>query len=724
MAATEREYLITVSAVLGRSTAASLGDWVKQAQQAKAQVETILNAPSKGAAKAAKSEAEARVSEQKKAQAELERIRERENNQILRDVEKRARFEERQAERAAKQVAAIKERYFREEQRRGEQADAQRQQRNEKIVSGAMSNMRRAAAVGARVAGELTAGFGVSFDLSAAMQRGAGLEKMAVDLVNAGNRGTGSAASRDAQAVDLQKQARGIGDKYRLDPSKVIAGLGQFQAKTGDLDTGTAGLDRFAKLAKAFNVDLDYMISAAGEISSKLPDAFAPGEQRAQKTYEVLKLLTAQGQEGAIEIADLAKETARIGGGAGFFKGDIGDTIGKLSGLAQLARQTGGANSAADAARAVSAFVTTLKTPARRAKFKQYGVDFEDSEGGFLDPNEIIKNALKATGGDVEKMNEMFKSSLGTKPVDALAKTYREAGKGEAGLAAIDEMLKKFSRPVSEDVIKENAARALETREAKAQAFQNKLDTIADSLSSRVLPAFEKMAPVALSVTEGLASIVTWAASHPFAAIGVAIAGSIAASIAKAAIGDAIGKAVAGGIGGKGLAIGAITATVAMAYLAIREYNEEKQKAGEEEKAKGEATEDLLKRAKGQLSSTGKIDADTMSEIIRRRAELEGARGRASRYDANEDIGSFEKLGAKIASVFMEGDAAKELAQYEGGGAQNAKDKATLDKQAASFDALLEAVRGMPKKGEVSHVIIDNLPGGAPGADPSGRVPQ
>lgn len=583
MADRERTYLIRVSAVLDRSTGAAAGDLVQQYDRAARASAKSVAGVERSQERSAKHVAGIRdryFLEQQRAEEKAAReaarvhdrattTRARSEKQAADNVAREASRAAREQERAQNYVSKIKDRYFRDEQRRSEQEERREEQKSRRAVVraerdakeayekrkarvrqiagdvyGDVSGMGRAAL---GVGSEITRGFGVNFDVGSGIAKSVQLQKMAVGIVNAGNRGGGSASERDAEVQALQTQARGIGNKYAFDPTKMLAGYAQFQAKTGDTATASAGLERFAKLAKAFNVELDDMISAAGEISSKLEDGFKPGEERATKVYEVLKLLTAQGQEGAIEISDLAKETARLGGGAGFFKGDIGTTIGHLGAFAQLARQTGGANSAADAARSVAAFVTTLKTPARRAAFEKHGVEFTDAEGSFLDPLTIVKNALKATDGDTEKMNEMFKSSLGTKPVDALAKAYKAGGRGERGIEAVDKLFATFSKPATEAVITENAGRAMNTTESKAQLFQNKLDAIMGSLGDRVLPAFEKMAPNVEKVASAFADLVSFVSNNTGQAITLAITGSIA----KASIGPAISRAIVDSLAGK-----------------------------------------------------------------------------------------------------------------------------------------------------------------------------
>lgn len=654
--AEERVYLIRVSAVLDRSTAAAVGDFVQQHDRAQRTTERRTRETADRAKKTQREVADSSAKEQERAAKAIEKSQADIAKQFERNTQRRATDEDRARQRqvredqrafdqrikAAEAENRKKEKLRRDEERdiiqeakraeKREEAAAKRatalaksvhEERKQQVKKLASDVYRDTAAIVGKavdVGGRIAGGMGVNFDVGAGVSKAVQLERMAVGIVNAGNRGTGSAAGRDAEVKRLQTSAREVGNKYAFDPTAMLSGYAQFQAKTGDTATATAGMDRFARLAKAFNVELNDMISAAGEVSSKLEDSFTPGEKRAQKTYEILKMLTAQGQEGAIEIADLAKETARIGGGAGFFKGDIGSTIGKLGALAQLARQTGGANSPADAARSVAAFVTTLKTPARRAAFDANNVAYKDADGSFLDPFTIIKNALRATGGDTEKMNNMFKSSLGEKSVASLSKAYNQGGKGDAGIAAVDALFSKFMQTVDDKTIDENKDRAMNTTESKAVLFQNKLDLITASLADRVLPAFEKMAPDIEKVAKAFADVVVWAAENP----GKMIVGAIIASIAKATLGALLGEALAKAIAGSSLKIpmpgaggsggmGAAGGAVAIAAVAAAGYaGYQALKSGFNEGARGQ-------------DSTLSDDARTSNALSDARAAKRGA---------------------------------------------------------------------------------------------------
>ena len=775
MADRERTYLIRVSAVLDRSTSAAAGDLVQQFDRVTRAQERSTQAGQKSQERSSRYVAGIRDRHfreqqraEEKAAKETERAQEKSATAAARAQKQAADATSREASRAAKEqeraqayVARVKDRYFRDDQRRAEQEERREDQRSKRAVVRAekeakdayekrkartrqiagdaygdvMGMGRTALGVGGQIAG----GFGVNFDVGSGIAKAVQLQKMAVGIVNAGNRGDGSAGDRDAQVKGLQEQARAIGNKYAFDPAKMLGGFAQFQAKTGDMATAGAGLERFAKLAKAFNVELDDMISAAGEISSKLEDGFKPGEERAAKTYEVLKLLTAQGQEGAIEISDLAKETARLGGGAGFFKGDIGSTIGKLGAFAQLARQTGGANSAADSARAVAAFVTTLKTPARREAFKKNKVDFTDADGSFLDPMTIVKNALRATGGDTEKMNEMFKSSLGTKPVDALTKAFRSGGGGESGIAEVDKLLAKFNRPVTEGTIAENANRAMGTTESKAQLFQNKLDAVMASLADRVLPAFEKMAPNAEKVAAAFADLVAYVSNNTGQAITLAIVGSIT----KAAIGPSITKALVDTISGKpGTALGGggkiagmpagtsnvlgsamAIGTVAVATFTVGSMLVDKiVEAGDQadtghmndELRVGESESILRGAAKtGQISAEDKAKLEANVSMLRERIAI-------AKNEKNQVMGG--SFGAMLRAgenyVTGEGPGMAKLEQGQKDIPQLASLEAKFAEQSAALAALKSGTMQI-----VGKVEVTNMPTGGPTTDGREGVP-
>jgi len=629
--AVEREYRVTISGVLSRSTAAAFGEMIADATRAKKKIDEILGAPSKGVASAAKAEGKARVDEAQKAARELEQIRERENNAILRDVEK---------------VARAKEKAAREEQALQEKLARATAARNQKIASDALGYMRKAAGQAARVAGEVVSGLGIDMSLQGGVAKAVNLEKMAVAIVNAGNRGNGSAAQRNTEVTSLQTTARDIADKYKIDATQVLSGLGQYQALTGDLDTAKAGLEGLARLSKAFNVDLDKMVGAAGQVGSAIGEVgkeFASPEEKANAILNVLKQATAQGQEGAIEISDLATQYAKLKAAGMRFEGNTGANISKMSALAQLSYQTGGAGSVREASNAIMGFVNTLATPARRREFKMAGIAIENSKGQFLDPYEIIRQSLKKTGGDRDKMNALFKNVVGAKAIETFSNAYRNAGGGDMGIKAVDAQIARFGGTVTDDQIQENLKRALNTKASQAQGVQNEWDRMSAEVGNDLAPALRDLAPHAIEAARGLAEVAGMAARHPEAAIVAALV----ASIAKAAIGETVGKALGSAIGSAaapaGLAIGALAIAAAAAAAAIEDYTSK----SNAEKGKSDKDAALVAKAEKQLRDTGKIDKDTIDELAQRRAEIEGQRT-ALRTGGVDELSYTQILAAKV----------------------------------------------------------------------------
>ena len=500
----------------------------------------------------------------------------------------------------------------------------------------------------------------------------------------------------------------------------MLRGLAQYQALTGDLDTAKAGLGDLAKLAKAFNVDLDKMVAAAGQVGSAIGDVgegkeFATAEAKAKAVYDVLKALTSQGQEGAIEISDLATQMAKVKAAGGAFEGSTADNIKKMGALAQLSLQLGGSASATQAATSVMGFVSTLKTPARRKEFKALGIDIDSAtqKGAFADPFDIIRQSLAKTGGDPEAMKKLFSNVVGERAVTALTNTYNKAGGGDKGMAAINEMLGRFSGTVADTTINEGLARVLNTKGSKAQITQNQLDQRWAELSTRVLPAMEKLAPVAIKIAEGFAKVVEWAAENP----GQAIVLAIVASIAKAGIGLAVSAALksllersaAGGAGGAGGGMGAAGGVAAVAAIAAAGYaGYQVLKSGFNEAGKaqtGAVETDIAVQNALTSARSAKKGAMTPEEALK---ELESASAAQQKRIANvqQDKGYLGAINPFSDTTFAEAG-------------QVQQDKGRVEELKADLAAMTAAINEMKSQiaanaGKTQRVEVTNMPANGP----------
>lgn len=390
------------------------------------------------------------------------------------------------------------------------------------------------ASMARRTASELARGLGVDFDLSSSINRGVQAESMATALTNQAliSQGTGIQSKRQASSGVLA-DTRSVANKYGISQLEALEGLSKFTALTSDLATGRAMLGDMAKLSVAMGASLADVIESSGAVATKLGEpaqSLEEAQAKATLVMDVMNGIAGQTKLGAVEFKELATQMSRIAGNAGAFEGDRGTNVMKMGALAQLARE-GTATSAADAARSVSGFSTTMKKGARINAFKKAGIDvFTDkTQTKIKDPFEIIKDSLLKTGGSIPKMNKMFMDVLGAKAVETLSTTFKDAGGGSSGIAAVQGKFDKLmSGKMTKGELDTNVANEMNTTARKAQQFQNKLDEVSNQVRERLMPALDKLAPKFLELANILGNVATWVIENPKAAIGTAIGLSIA----------------------------------------------------------------------------------------------------------------------------------------------------------------------------------------------------
>jgi len=395
----------------------------------------------------------------------------------------------------------------------------------------------------ARRAGyDIMRGIGVDTSLSGAIGRSTEMQRSATALSIAGYLpGTSGPNAKRVSAATLTGEARAVGDKFAMDPAAVIEAQDQFTKLTGDLDMARRMMGSLAGLSIASGASLQDMATAAGEVSNAFGD-MGSQEEKMKAIDQAMRSLAAQGKIGAVEMRDYARYMAHLGGTVGGFGGDRATRLAQFGAMTQLAKAYGGGTSAAVATRAISGFRNILETPARRAKFREYGVAIEDEKGLLRDPFQIIKDALRKTGGKTEPLKEMFANVIGARAVSGLANIYKQAGGGDAGMAAVNTEFERMMKAdsMSKEAVAEAVKQYEETTAAKAQRFQNNLDQIAEAAASKLIPALEKLAPRALQLADGFGRLVQWAAENP----GKAIVGAIVASILRASLESAFRGAV------------------------------------------------------------------------------------------------------------------------------------------------------------------------------------
>jgi hypothetical protein len=473
-----------------------------------------------------------RLSEQ--ASSRAQKLRDRENGELLREGDRVAKSEARKAAHKNKSDTGAQD------------------GRRMSIASGAYSSMSSIGSAAMGFGGSMAGGLGLDFDVGSAVNKSVALRAAASQLSISAFQG--NPGEKRVDPKELQKISRDVGTKSGFDPMKVMEGMTSYVGKTGDLGTAKESIGELAHLARATGTDIGNMIDASGDVGNALGEVgekFGTSKEKSEAVLRVMRMIAGQGKVGAVEVKDLAVQMAKLSSASISFGGNREKNLGNMGALIQMARQLGGAASATAAATSVVGFVNTLKTPGRIKEFKDAGVDvFErdkqgNKTGKFNDAFVVIKQALKASGGDPELMKKMFSNVVGAKGADAITGIYNDAGgitNDKSGQAAVDKYIEKFTKPLSKEQEDEDYAQRMLEDDVKAQQFQSKLDTITDSLVTKLLPSLEKLAPVALDVAAALSRMIEFAASNPAEAIILAIT----ASIAKAAIGDAVGSVIQG----------------------------------------------------------------------------------------------------------------------------------------------------------------------------------
>lgn len=477
---------------------------------------------------------------------------------IADEADRSAAKQEQAAKRSAKAqeqaiayVARIRERSYIEEQRREERAETRSRRGIEKRASQtghwSMRYMDRAVRGAGRLGLDIARGAGVDLSLGGMIGKSVGMQQEAADLSNASYNTGVKGSEKRVDPAAIIAQAREVGDLAAIDPSEAIEGLRAFVSKTGDLRAGRDLLADMAKLAKATGGSLADYTDAAGDVANGLGDVDNKGE----KVAAIMRVFAGQGKAGAVEVRHLASQMAKVNAAAGQFGGDPAKNFAMMGALLQVTRAKGGASSATSAATALTTFTNLFSKGARRNAFKKEGVDIEDKQGALLSPEQIIINALKATGGDNERMGKLFADAKARTVTRGFEKTYRDAGGGDAGIDAVKAEFDKYKNLIaSTGEIEESLAKAKATEASKIQLFNNQLSKVAEQVAGRVLPQLEKLGPTIIDAVDGLGKLVAWAAENPGKAIAAALTVSIARAGLETVIRSGIENLIKGAAGG------------------------------------------------------------------------------------------------------------------------------------------------------------------------------
>ncbi len=528
------ELRIKIGASTDRSLSTAWQPAIDGARRAAALIESIGARQSRAAGANAKRGGDAEAREYQKAARQIERWEKDKVRAIEKSLSERTRASERaaaaeirMAERVARDTARIAARASTGGNRDTARRNKESARTNAAITSGGLragsrfiSGVGSAAMSAGRAASgfgrDMAEGMGVDLSLQSMVAKNTDMEKTAIDVSNSGYMSGDARNGTRVGSAALMKDAFTVGKETGTDANVALEGLAKFTAKTGDLATGRDILKDMAVLSKATGASLEDMVDAAGDTANALGDT----DNKAAKVERLMRMFAGQGKLGAVEIRNLASQMAKLGAAAGTFGGGEA-AITQMGVLAQEARAKGGAASATQAATSVGSFSNVFSKGARLNAFKSFGIDVHEANGSVRKPKDLILEMLRAASSEKHGGMKSFDQNMGSMVSDVAARRsvkgfenrFKEAGGGEAGIAAVSARFAELEKAVMADTeIMNSFNAAMQGSKSQSEIFNNQLREIALDAQTKLMPAFQQLAPEVIKATKGLADLAVWVA--------------------------------------------------------------------------------------------------------------------------------------------------------------------------------------------------------------------
>lgn len=203
----------------------------------------------------------------------------------------------------------------------------------------------------------------------------------------------------------------------------VTEALAAFVEKTGNIEVARKNLELYGKVATATGASMKDVALVGAELADKLKIT-----DRGQQGL-AFGILAAQSKAGAVEIRDLATKAPKIFSSASAMFGvEAIEGLRGTGALAQVyAKAYGGTGTSANIATSIqNTFTDIIKNRDRVERTIGHSIKGED-------PYEIIKELVRATGGDTEKLIKHGKTGVfniqALRGINILADEYRRTGK-------------------------------------------------------------------------------------------------------------------------------------------------------------------------------------------------------------------------------------------------------------------------------------------------------
>jgi hypothetical protein len=427
------------------------------------------------------------------ARREVERIEERAHRTVLRRIHE----EERARDRAAMSWVKSEEKAAREAQRA-----------RARFATGLVGAAGRGVVAGAQRVGNVAMGFastaaqlGGGFSIADAVAQRGDLERNVALLGNSAL-GVGGVTKDDIDPRKIMARAKAASIATGVDAADLIAATQSYVAKSSDFKGGMANMEFFGELSKGTGAQLSDITNAAGIIRSQNKDLDAEGVK------SMLLAVVKQGQQGSVELSDLAASAGKMTRTATSFSGEQTVNQQKLLGLSQIAVRTAG--SPESAAIALSALGSDTRAHADAISAK-LGYNVLDKGGKIVkSPEELLADVMGATGGNLAALGQH--GGLGfTKPTmkifEALKPEFDKAqaawlrehkgdtkGANAAGAkASLAEMRQITGQTMG---LSEMSGMAARVRETSADKFEASIRELKMAVGEELVPEFLKLIPI------------------------------------------------------------------------------------------------------------------------------------------------------------------------------------------------------------------------------------
>jgi len=220
----------------------------------------------------------------------------------------------------------------------------------------------------------------------------------------------------------------------RIDPSQILDAVDKIIEKTGDFELARGNLRNIGLAVQstgAEGIDIGAMVA---DLSEKF-DIDKP-----EDLFETLDLLTNQGKEGAFTLQNFATQGERVTAAYAITGRTTKRAAREMGAMLQMIRK--GVGAPEQAATAFEALMRTLNDASKVKILTKAGIKLTDPD----DPKrmravtDIVKDLVRATGGDALKLSKIFDSEA-MRALNLVAAEYKKTG----GFDSLDSFMSQSS---------------------------------------------------------------------------------------------------------------------------------------------------------------------------------------------------------------------------------------------------------------------------------------